>query len=38
LLPTHLIIRQSTCPYGGEEKDDEKKSVIAQLKSLIEKL
>jgi len=37
LLPTHLIIRQSTCPYGGEE-EDEKKSVIAQLKSLIEKL
>lgn len=37
LLPTRLIIRQSTCPYGGEE-EDEKKSVIAQLKSLIEKL
>ncbi|UDQ78653.1 substrate-binding domain-containing protein [Erwinia rhapontici] len=37
LLPTHLIIRQSTCPYSGEE-EDEKKSVIAQLKSLIEKL
>lgn len=37
LLPTHLIIRQSTCPYG-EEEEDEKKSVIAQLKSLIEKL
>lgn len=37
LLPTHLIIRQSTSPYGGEE-EDEKKSVIAQLKSLIEKL
>ncbi|BCQ40453.1 lac repressor [Erwinia rhapontici] len=37
LLPTHLIIRQSTCPYGGEE-EDEKKSVIAQLKSLVEKL
>ncbi len=37
LLPTRLIIRESTRPYGREE-EDEKKSVIAQLKSLIEKL
>ncbi|MGC0825910.1 LacI family DNA-binding transcriptional regulator [Pantoea agglomerans] len=37
LLPTRLIIRESTRPFGREE-EDEKKSVIAQLKSLIEKL
>lgn len=37
LLPTRLIIRQSTRPYSGET-DDEKEKVIVQLKTLVEKL
>jgi hypothetical protein len=37
LLSTRLVIRQSTWPWGGET-GDEKESVIAQLKSLVEKL
>lgn len=37
LLPTRLIIRQSTWPYGEEAKE-EKEAAIAQLKTLIEKL
>lgn len=37
LLPTRLVIRQSTWPYGREE-DDEKAQLITQLKTLVEKL
>lgn len=35
LLPTRLVIRQSTWPYAG---DNEQEAVIAQLKTLVEKL
>ena len=37
LLPTRLVIRQSTWPYDREE-DDEKAQLITQLKTLVEKL
>lgn len=37
LLPTHLIIRQSTWPYG-QQNQNEQDSVITQLKTLVEKL
>ncbi|RRZ89344.1 LacI family DNA-binding transcriptional regulator [Erwinia sp. 198] len=37
LLPTRLIVRQSTWPCG-RENEDEKGAVIARLKTLVEKL
>ncbi len=37
LLPTRLVIRQSTWPYGGSD-EDEKDDLLRQLKTLVEKL
>ena len=37
LLPTRLVIRQSTWPYGGRD-EDEKDDLLRQLKTLVEKL
>lgn len=37
LLPTRLVIRQSTWPSGGED-ENEKMRLITQLKRLVEKL
>ena len=37
LLPTRLVVRQSTWAVAGEAVDDNEQ-LIAQLKSLVEKL
>lgn len=37
LLPTRLVVRQSTWPCGGRD-EDEKEQLITQIKTLVEKL